>query len=63
MGERKEWIGARITWCISAQDPAGPDVAFYGEIDTAEDIGDGIIRVSGTMSTGGRFVLVTDEEQ
>jgi hypothetical protein len=60
MDERKEWIGARISWRIHVQDPAGTDVEFHGEIDTAEDIGAGNIRMSGELSGGGRFVLVTD---
>jgi hypothetical protein len=52
----KRWVGARISWRIDVEDE--PDVAFEGRIDTAEDIGNGVIRVSGSPQTGGRFVLV-----
>ena len=59
MPEPAKWIGARIDWRISV---AGePDVAFEGRIDTASDLGDGVVRVSGALAGGGRFVLVTDE--
>jgi hypothetical protein len=55
------WIGARIEWRVRIA--AETDVAFEGQIDTAEDYGDGVIRISGALASGGRFVLVTDEEQ
>jgi hypothetical protein len=54
-----EWIGARIDWRVS--DAAEPDVVFEARIDTAENVGDGITRLSGELVSGGRFVLVTDE--
>ena len=59
MHEPAKWIGARIDWRISVADE--PDVAFEGRIDTASDLGDGVVRVSGALAGGGRFVLVTDE--
>ena len=40
---------------------AEPDVVFEARIDTAEDVGDGITRLSGVLVSGGRFVLVPDE--
>jgi hypothetical protein len=52
------WIGARISWRVSVGNE--PDVTFDGRIDTSEDIGDGITRVSGALADGCRFVLVTD---
>jgi hypothetical protein len=55
----KEWIGAQISWRVS--NGCGPSVVFGGQIDTAEDFGDGIIRISGALTGGRRFVLVTDE--
>ena len=51
--------GARIDWRISV--PDGRGVVFDGRIDTAEDYGDGVTRISGALASGGRFVLVTDE--
>jgi hypothetical protein len=60
MDERKEWIGARIDWRIHVDDVVGADLAFGGEVDTAEDIGQGIVRMSGALCDGGRFVVVTD---
>jgi hypothetical protein len=60
MDERKEWIGARIDWRIHVEDVIGADLAFGGKIDTAEEIGDGIVRMSGALCDGGRFVVVTD---
>ena len=59
MHEPAKWIGAWIDWRISVADE--PDVAFEGRIDTASDLGDGVVRVSGALAGGGRFVLVTDE--
>ena len=59
MHEPAKWIGARIAWRINVADE--PDVAFEGRIDTASDLGDGVVRVSGGLAGGGRFVLVTDE--
>ena len=58
MGELK-WIGVRISCRLSVADE--PDVQFDGRIKTAEDIGDGIIRISGALTSGARFVLVNDE--
>ncbi len=52
----EEWIGARITWRVHRDEL---DLEFDGQIDTAEDIGDGIVRVSGALTGGHRFVLVT----
>ena len=60
MDERKEWIGARSSWRIHVEESGGADVAFGGEVETAEDIGDGIVRMSGALADGGRFVVVTD---
>ena len=54
-----QWIGAKIGWRVSVT--ADSDVKFDGRIDTAEDFGDGVIRISGALADGGRFVLVTDE--
>jgi hypothetical protein len=54
----EEWIGAQISWRVSRG--CEPAVVFGGQIDTAEDIGDGIVRIAGAISTGGRFVLVTN---
>ena len=54
-----KWAGARVSWRVSV---AGePDVLFDGRIDIAQDLGDGVTRISGALATGGRFVLVTDE--
>ena len=54
-----KWTGARIAWRVSVA--AEPDVAFEGRIDTVSELGDGVIRISGALAGGGRFVLVTDE--
>ena len=54
-----QWIGTKIGWHVSVT--ADSDVKFDGRIDTAEDFGDGVIRISGALAEGGRFVLVTDE--
>jgi hypothetical protein len=56
-----KWIGARIEWRVRVA--AEPDVVFDGRVDTAEDFGDGVTRISGAMASGGRFVLVTDESR
>jgi hypothetical protein len=53
------WLGARVNWRFDVADEIG--VVFDGHIDTAEDVGDGIIRISGPLTSGSRFVLVTDE--
>ena len=53
------WLGARVNWRFDAADQSG--VVFDGQIDTAEEVGDGIIRISGPLTSGSRFVLVTDE--
>jgi len=58
-GGLAQWIGARIEWCIRPE--SEPEVVFDGRIDTAEDVGDGVTRISGALAGGGRFVLVTDE--
>jgi hypothetical protein len=55
----EEWIGAQISWRVHNGDEL--DLEFEGQIDTAEDIGDGIVRIAGALSTGRRFVLVTDD--
>lgn len=54
-----KWIGARIEWRVQVE--AEHDVVFDGRIDTAEDFGDGVSRISGALAGGGRFVLVTNE--
>ena len=48
-----------ISWRV--HDGEGLDLEFEGQIDTAEDIGDGIVRISGALASGSRFVLVTDD--
>jgi hypothetical protein len=53
-----KWIGARISWRVRVE--GEPDVVFDARIDMAEEIGDGILRISGAFATGARFVLVTD---
>ena len=60
MDERKEWIGARIDWRIHIDETVGGDLTNGGEVETAENIGDGIVRMSGALCDGGRFVVVTD---
>ena len=54
------WIGASISWRVQGSE--GLDLEFEGQIDTAEDIGDGIVRISGALASGSRFVLVTDDD-
>jgi hypothetical protein len=54
----EEWIGARISWRVQGD---ALELEFDGQIDTAEDIGEGIVRVSGALTSGHRFVLVTDD--
>ena len=46
---------------VQSEDVGDLDVTFEGRIDSAEDIGDGIVRVSGALCSGSRFVLVTNE--
>ena len=58
-GER--WIGARIRWRVESVELGQIDVEFEGRIDTAEDFGDGLVRMSGALTSGSRFVLVTDD--
>jgi hypothetical protein len=53
------WVGARIAWLIHSDDV---DAEFAGLIETAEDLGDGIVRLSGPLTSGHRFVLVTVDE-
>jgi hypothetical protein len=60
MDGRASLIGARITMRVDVE--ADLAVSYDGRIDTAEEIGDGIVRISGAITTGGRFVLVTDAE-
>ena len=60
MPERTEWVGSHITLRIHEEGPAGVDVAFGGNIDTAENWGDGMFRMSGALSGGDRLVLVTN---
>ena len=55
----EEWIGARISSRVHTRDEI--DLEFEGLIDTADDIGDGIVRIAGALSSGSRFVLVTDD--
>ena len=59
MGGPARWIGARI--CLRINAGAADDIAVEGHIATAEDIGDGITRVSGVFASGGWFVLATNE--
>jgi hypothetical protein len=54
-----KWIGTRIEWRVRGT--AEGDLVFDGRIDTAEDFGDGVSRISGALAGGGRFVLVTNE--
>ena len=54
-----EWIGAEIGWRISVA--GAPDVVFEGRIETAQDFGDGVIRISGGLAGGGRFVFVAND--
>ena len=56
---RRSGSARRISWRIGVDDES--DVRFDGRVDTAEDIGEGITRISGALVSGGRFVLVTDE--
>ncbi len=59
MDGEARWVGARIAWLLHSD---GVDAEFAGLIDTAEDLGDGIVRLSGPLTSGHRFVLVTDDE-
>jgi hypothetical protein len=56
----REWIGARISWRVEGVGDGQRDVTFEGRIDTAEDFGEGVVRISGALTSGSRFVLVTD---
>ena len=55
-----KWIGARIAWRINVADE--PDVAFEGRIDTASDLGDGVVRVSGALAGGAVAGCTFDDE-
>jgi hypothetical protein len=61
MEARHAWVGAEITWYVSR---AGESAAvFGGRIETADDLGDGIVRISGPMAGGGQFVLVANQRR
>jgi hypothetical protein len=55
----RRWVGARFSWRVNVADDA--DVVFDGQISAADVFDDGTIRVSGALSSGARFVIVTDE--
>jgi hypothetical protein len=57
-----EWLGARIAWHVDSASLGESDLEFEGKIETAESIGDGIVRISGALMNGGRFVLVAHDE-
>ena len=58
MDRASSWIGARITWRICAAGESA--VTVDGHIDTAEHFENQFTRLSGALTSGGRFVLVTD---
>jgi len=57
----KKWVGARIRWRLSVSGSRECAVAFDGLVEDAQAFADGVTRLSGALSSGGRFVLVTDE--
>ncbi len=52
-----------ICWRVEGVELGQIDVEFEGRIDTAEDFGDGLVRMSGALTSGSRFVLVTDDSR
>jgi len=58
----KMWVGARIRWLLSVPNSSERTVTFDGLVEDVEAF-DGVTRLSGALSSGGRFVLVTDESE
>ena len=53
----KDGWARHMSWRVHNGDEI--DVAFDGRIDIAEDLGEGLVHISGALSSGHRCVLVT----